>query len=347
MSVNRFRPSGWSTLGREKSPSEPVSDAPSIADIVTGRAREGGGAGAAARSLAATGGRKAVAAFLTPAGEKVLHRIGYRRVLTAVVAMAATAALGLGMLIAAAMSTAPATAPAAIAGNVLSDAVDLFGGGDGSKDQLSGEQLAAAGRSAAISCPVRSSAASTTTSTAVRPATPVTTSPASGSAAATTSAGRAVNPVRVGADGSISRSDARALIEPVLPGTSALTANVWFMYRMAGLGDWDAFTAAYKAAKLSGEDKSAGAVLQQVQTLNPVGVAMEPYRFTAAALTSAGQVTGRLKDPYPEFRQVVAAELVSGCMDNADAAAQRVSLPPPSTVTTTAPAPATRTAPGR
>ena len=115
----------------------------------------------------------------------------------------------------------------------------------------------------------------------------------------------------------------------VIRGTSALTAHVWFLYRLAGLGDWGTFIAAYNAAGLSGSDESPDAPLRQVQMLNTAGVDIEPYRLTAAALSVAAQTTGRVTDPYPVFREVTSTELLGSCSDDPELVAARAPLPPP------------------
>lgn len=307
MSGNRFRPSGWAQL-RE-------SNAPAVADIV------------------AMGSRAAVSALMTPAGERVLHRIGYGRVLKLAAAVVGVLAISLAVFFAVAMAAITATGPVSIAGKLLPDTGDLFGtGGD-----ASGEQLSAAGRDGSISCHIR--VKSTISPTAAAPASaPIVPTQMSDSQTAVPSGSSAlaIEPIPIEDDGSISKDDAHTLVDPVLPGTSALQADVWFMYRAAGLGDWDTFTSAYRSADLRDDDQSADAPLQQVQRLNTRGVDMEPYRLIAAALTSAGQVTGRLKDPYPGFRDVVVTELVSGCVDDDSASAERAILPPPATASSVA-----------
>lgn len=153
----------------------------------------------------------------------------------------------------------------------------------------------------------------------------------------------ALAPIVVGADGSLDRDSAAALIDPVRPGTSTLRAHVWFLYRLAGLGDWNTFIAAYRDAGLHDDDSDAGAPLRQVQALNTVGADMERYRLTAAALAAAGEYTGRLSDPYPDYRDLVATELVSSCLGDSTDVGVRMTLPPPSI---TPAAPVTSPAPG-
>lgn len=321
MSGNRFRPSGWAQL-RE-------SNAPSVADIVSQRAgnREGS---TMARGLAARGGRTVVSVFMTPAGERVLHRFGYGRVFKLVGVVLAIMAITMAVLFAMAMAAITATGPVSIAGKLLPDAADLFGSGE----DLSGEQLAAAGRDGSITCRVRATVSNSDTAAPDIAPIEAVQVPDSQTAPKPSTAPAAVEPIPIKEDGSVSKDDARTLIDPVLPGTSALQANVWFMYRAAGLGDWDTFTAAYRSAELRDDDQSPDAPLQQVQRLNSRGVDMEPYRLIAAALTSAGQVTGRLKDPYPGFRDLIVTELVSGCLDADPASSERVKLPPPVVTTT-------------
>lgn len=335
MSGSRFRPSGWSRLR------ESTSDQ-SITDLEASDRQDG--VGRQVRDFAANGGRKAVSAVFTPVVEKALHRIGYKRVLLTLTAVVAVTVIAFGSLIVIAMASSPAAVPVAIAGKVLSGVTDLFGDGDDdSADTLSPKELAEAGASGAPECriarvPAGSQAAAPTTTRA----------PGSAVATTTASGSRPVSAIAVATDGSVSRSDARALIEPVLPGTSALTAHVWFMYRLAGLGDWAAFTAAYERAGLDDGDKDPEAPFKQVQALNPAGVDLSPYRVTAAALTSAAESTGRVKDPYPDYRAVVGKELVAGCIDDPGVSSIRPSMPKPSTSSTpTTSPPATTTAPGR
>ncbi|BBX87906.1 hypothetical protein [Mycolicibacterium aubagnense] len=230
----------------------------------------------------------------------------------------------------------PAAAPVAIAGKVLSNVADLFGDGQG-EDSISGRQLPAAGDGGSESCrplpPPGLAVSSGELSSAPPSADPPTPSPATGIAAIT-----------VGADGSLDRTDAAALIAPIPLRTSALRAHVWFLYRMSGLGDWDRFTAAYRDARLSDDDKRSDAPLQQVQALNTVGADIERYRLTAAALVTAGERTGLLSDPYPDYQQLVATELVSSCFDNSSAEDARMTLPPPATTIAQTPPPPAVTA---
>ncbi|SIM25418.1 Uncharacterised protein [Mycobacteroides abscessus subsp. abscessus] len=321
MSGNRFRPSGWAQL-RE-------SNAASVADIVSQRAgsREDSGL---ARGLAARGGRTVVSAFMTPAGERVLHRIGYGRVFKLVGVVVAIMAITLAAFFAMAMAAITATGPVSIAGKLIPDAANLFGTGE----DVSGEQLAAAGRDGSITCHMRATVANSGTAPLDSAPTEAEQVADSQTAPKPSPSPAAVEPIPIKEDGSVTKDDARTLVDPVLPGTSALQANVWFMYRAAGLGDWDTFTAAYRSAELRDDDQSPDAPLQQVQRLNSRGVDMEPYRLIAAALTSAGEVTGWLKDPYPGFRDLIVTELVSGCLDDDPASAERVKLPPPAATTT-------------
>ena len=255
---------------------------------------------------------------MTPAGEKILRRIGYRRVAAVLAAASAVVIVPVGTAVTAGIVSAPATAPAAVAAAVLDQAAAVFGGGEGN---AAADEMIAAAADGPVRCtqpaipapgqPIPPPAAIPANSTAPVPATPVA-------------------PIPVDSSVGLSVTDAHLLVDPVPPGTGALTANVWFLFRMAGLGDWQTFTAAYAAAGLRGDDNRADAVLAQAQALNAVGAPIEGYRLTAAALTQAGLMAGRLADPDPEFRQVLAVELVSGCVADEEAAAARVSLPPPS-----------------
>ncbi|CPW66997.1 Uncharacterised protein [Mycobacteroides abscessus subsp. bolletii] len=274
-----------------------------------------------------------MSAFMTPTGERVLHRIGYGRVFKVLGVLAVALLVTLAAFFAMTLAAITATGPVSIAGKLVPDAADVFGTGG----EMEGGDLAAVGREGDILCRNGATPSSSTAgafeSAAIGPV-------ADSSAATTTSTPpNAIEPIPVNADGSISKADAQRLVDPVLPGTSALQADVWFMYRLAGLGDWDTFTAAYRAAGLREDDESPDAPLQQVQLLNSRGVDMEPYRLTAAALTSAGEVTGRLEDPYSGFRDLIVTELVSGCFDDDQTSLERSALPPPVVTSSTATAP--------
>ena len=313
---NRFRPSGWAALNRPQSPS--------VADLVTGRAA-GPPAGARAASWTGRAARRGVAAVLTPAGERILHRIGYRRVAAAVAVTATAVVAPFGMAVTAAIVTAPVTVPASVAATVLDEAAAVFG--------IDGESSHAAAELAAASAddPVQCTRTATLSSAVAAPSpSPVPVGAVGPTAETTDVPAPAISPIPVAPGGRIDTASAHLLVDPVLPGTSALTANVWFLYRLAGLGDWAMFTAAYTAAGLSGDDLSADAVLVQAQTLNATGAPLESYRLTAASLTLAGVLTGRLMEPYPDFRGVLAVELVSGCVADTDADDARVALPAPS-----------------
>lgn len=289
-----------------------LPQAPSVADLVTGRAsRQAPGARAA--TWAGRAARRGIAVALTPAGERILGRIGYRRVAVALTVIAAAVTLPLGMALTAAIVTAPTAIPAAVAGAVLDEAVKVFG--DEDNDAVA--ELVAAGADDHALCTRTTSHPGAPSDEAVATA-PTTSDPAVGP-----------SPVPVSPSGSITASDAHLVVDPVPPGTSALTANVWFLYRLSGQGDWDTFTAAYTAAGLSGDDTAEDAVLVQAQALNSTATAVEGYRLTAAALTLAGMLSGRLDEPHPDFRGVLAVELVSGCVADADADAARVTLPAP------------------
>ncbi|WP_236739310.1 hypothetical protein [Mycobacteroides abscessus] len=271
-----------------------------------------------APTLATRGGRALVSTFITPTGERVLRRVGYGRLFKIAGTLAVTLLVLLAALFAMATAAITATGPVSISGKLVPDASDVFG---------AGEDMAAAGRDGDITCHIRTTAPSTTVTVPENAAT----DPFSESLAVTPPSAPpdAVQAIAVKEDGSIDKADAQKLVEPVLPGTSALQADVWFMYRLAGLGDWDMFTAAYRDAGLRDDDESEDAPLRQVQILNTRGIDMEPYRLVAAALTSVGEVTGRLKDPYPGFRDLIVTELVSGCLDGDPAVTDRATLPPP------------------
>lgn len=233
-----------------------------------------------------------------------------------------------------AVITAPAAAPVIVAGTVLGSAAEAFSGEDG---EMTGEELAAAGADSGVICdavPAPDPVADVT------PAGTVTASPESmQDPAAADAAPVAPEPIRIDEGGSISREDAELLLEPLTPGTSTLRAHVWFLYRLAGMGDWAAFTTAYENAGLSPTDEFPNSPLQQVQTINANGDPVERYRLTAAAMAEAGQKTGRFTDPYPGYEEVLVVEVLSSCLSDSGAGESRMTLPAPS-ITTPAPPPA-------
>lgn len=231
-----------------------------------------------------------------------------------------------------AVITAPAAAPIIAAGTALGSAAEAFDGGDG---EMTGEELAQAGADSGITCDAVPAPENFPPATAPI----VAASPESGETVPTPESGPvAPEPIRIDEGGSISRDDAESLLEPLTQGTSTLRAQVWFLYRLAGMGDWAAFTTAYENAGLSPTDESSDAPLRQVQTLNANGVPVEPYRLTAAAMTEAGQKTGRFTHPYPEYENLLVVEVLSSCLSDSDAGESRMTLPAPS-ITTPAPAP--------
>lgn len=211
--------------------------------------------------------------------------------------------------------TAPAAAPVAVAAAVLGPAAEVFG--DGGGGAISADQLAAAADQGDVTCDL---------APAEDPATAAPDPGVSGE-----DPDERPQPIALGRGGSISREDVARLVGPLPPGTSTLTAHVWFLYRLAGLGSWDRFAAAYTAAGLRPDEDSPNAPLRQVQALNSAVSDMERYRLTAAALAAAGELTGRLTDPYPRYRELVSVELVSSCMTGTGAEAERMTLPPPET----------------
>ncbi|ART70595.1 MULTISPECIES: hypothetical protein [Mycobacteriaceae] len=249
----------------------------------------------------------------------------YRRLAMLAVGLATVVGAVMGGLVLVAAVSSPAAAPVAISGVVLTKTADLFE--PGGSDKLSGAELAESGADSKIKClpipPMRVDTQDVTT-----PPDPV-----EGEMSQTPEAGPVLAPLPIAEDGSLERADAQTLIDPVPPGTSTLVAHVWFLYRLAGLGDWDTFVAAYHAADLHEDDESADAPLQQVQALNTAGVDLSRYRLTAASLSAAGQYTGRLNDPYPEYRELVAIELAATCLGDEDVAASQMTMPPPSTAT--------------
>lgn len=241
---------------------------------------------------------------------RLLQRWSRRRRLITLAAAAVTVVLGVaGLLVAMLAASAPLAVPVIVASTILGDAASVFGDGGGS---LSGDQLARAADGAGVYCDAT-------------PAQEL--SPRSDTQAASAAAG--VSPIPVGTGGSVTADDTRMLLEPLDSGVSALRAHVWFLYRLAGLGDWSQFSTAYTAAGLSDREESADAPLRQVQELNTTGADIAPYRLTAAALVAAGEQTDRFTDPYPDYRQKVTVELVSGCLSDSGLGEQRMTLPPP------------------
>lgn len=270
----------------------------------------------------------AVSAVLTPAVEQLLHRLGYRRVCLAVAAVATAGVVLMGVIVGLSVTVAPIAAPAAVADAILAEAAGVFGA---EEDQPSDGAVTADEQPRCVPA-----AASTTT---VTPPTPSFDSAAP--AEATGSEDARVQPIPVGPDGAIDISDAHLVVDPVPPGSDALTANVWFLYRLGGLGDWDEFIESYRLAGFgeAADDTDPDVVLARVQALNHRGVDLAPYRLTAAALTMAGQVSGRLVDPYPQFREVVAIELQSGCFGDVESSELRATMPPANTTALTTPPP--------
>ena len=232
-----------------------------------------------------------------------------------------------------AVVTAPAAAPVIVAGTVLGSVAEVFGSGDG---EMTGEELAAAGADSGVVCdaiPAEDPVTDITTADTVAVQPELVDDPA-----AVDSAPVAPEPIRLGEGGSISRDDAKLLLEPLTPGTSTLRAHVWFLYRMSGMGEWAAFTTTYENADLSPADESSDAPLQQVQTLNAAGVPVERYRLTAAVMAEAGQKTGWFSDPYPGYKELLVVEVLSSCLSDSGAGGSRMSMPAPS-ITVVAPAP--------
>lgn len=248
-----------------------------------------------------------------------------RRVRVALLAVAAAGVVAvLVTMVAAAMSvqTALVAAPAAVAGSVLGTAAEVLGGGD-DPEEVSGQQLAGIGQQAPVNCDAAPAA-----SVPVAPAMPA----GDRVDAAPDTSGppdAVVTPIPLREGGSIGREDIELLIAPIREGESALKAHVWFLYRLAGLGDWDTFNAAYTLAELRSDETGPAAPLRQVQELNPAGADVGRYRLTAAALVSAGEQTGRLRDPYPEYREFVAVELLGSCLGDSDVTGMLAELPPP------------------
>ncbi|MEN4460974.1 hypothetical protein ABFV47_07360 [Mycolicibacterium fortuitum] len=257
----------------------------------------------------------------------------YRRLALLAVGLGTVVGAVMGGLVLVAVVSSPAAAPVAISGVVLSKVADLFG--PGGSDMLSGAELADSGADSKIKClpipPMR---------LAMQDVTLPPPDPVEGEMTQTPDTDPMLEPLPIGEDGSLERADAETLIDPIPPGTSTLVAHVWFLYRLAGLGDWQTFVAAYHSADLHEDDESAVAPLQQVQALNTAGVDLGRYRLTAASLAAAGQYTGRLKDPYPGYRELVAIELAATCLGDDDVAESQMAMPPPSTATPPRPPPA-------
>ena len=232
-----------------------------------------------------------------------------------------------------AVITAPAAAPVIAASTVLGTVAEVFGDGGG---ELTGDELARAGEEAGVRCDAAPAAdppatATTTTTPATDPTTETSTETAT-----PTPEPVAVQPIRIGEGGAISREDAQSLLDPLASGTGTLRAHVWFLYRLAGMGDWDQFATAYENAGLSATEDSPNAPLRQVQLLNATGVGIERYRLTAAAMAAAGEQTGRFTDPYPDYRQLVSVELLSSCLSDAPTGEARMTAPAPAVRTTSA-----------
>lgn len=239
--------------------------------------------------------------------------------------------------------TAPVAAPVAVAGKVLGGVAGLFGTAFGD-NSLTGKEIEDAGRGSGIDCKPQDVPTPTSRPAVDTPdASTAELSPDSGDDAASPAAPDAAtpkaSPIAVRTDGSLSRDDARRLIDPVPIKTSALTAHVWFLYRLAGIGDdWGGFVTAYRDAGLHGDDEAEDAPLLQVQRLNHDGVPVDGYRLTAASLAASGLYTGRFSEPYPGYRQLLATELLSGCMAKTGLEERRMKLPP-AAVTSPAPVP--------
>ena len=243
-----------------------------------------------------------------------------------VIALTTLMVLAMVITVAVAVFTAPAAAPVVVTATVLGSAVEVFGTGDGG--QMSGTQLAEAASQGDVTCDLAPAADPPPTATPTAPSSESATETAD-LTMSSDSPPEGPKPISLNKGGAISREDAALLLEPLEPGSSTLKAHVWFLYRLAGLGDWNRFTAAYAAAGLRGDEDSANAPLRQVQTLNTVVSDMERYRLTAAALAAAGEQTGRFTDPYPRYREMVATELMSSCMSGTGAEGERMTLPPP------------------
>jgi hypothetical protein len=227
-------------------------------------------------------------------------------------------------------ATKPVRVAVGVTSTVLGDSAELFSGDGG---EVTGEELAAAAGEDKLRCGAAPPADPFTSTTAPT----VAVQQESGDLAAEPKDPGPVapDPILIGEGGSLSREDAQLVLDPLPEGSSALLAHVWFLYRLAGLGDWTDFVEAYEEAGLRVDEESMDAPLRQVQTLNTSGADVGRYRLTAAALVSAGELTGRFSDPYPAYRELVINELSGSCLS--DSGVDLMTLPSPSTTT---PAPA-------
>ncbi len=255
-------------------------------------------------------------------GDAVRRAARRRLIVIPLLVLTMVMVLVMAITVVVAIFTAPAAAPVAVASTVLGTAADVFGGGEG--DASSGSDLAAAANPSEVKCDLAPAPDPETP-------TPVPTTAETAAVAADSNSGEAPSTaaVRLGRGGSISRDDAAMLIAPLENGTSALKAHVWFLYRLAGIGDWESFNSAYTAAGLRDDEDSANAPLRQVQIFNTARADVGMFRLTAAALVAVGEQTGRFRDPYPRYRDLVAIELMSSCMSGTGTDEDRMTLPPP------------------
>lgn len=243
-----------------------------------------------------------------------------RRLLVAVVVVLCGAlAVVAGVAVLVGVLVSPAAAPVAIVATVLGPAAAAFGSGE--DGQLTGAQLAEAADGSGLQCDNAPEVDRAPLRTGTPEDPPV--------AVPGETSGSGTTPIQLGEGGSISRADAEMLLAPLGESSSTLRAHVWFLYRLSGAGNWMQFAKAYEDSGLAADEESDNAPLRQVQQINTVGADVERYRLTAAALAGAGQLTGRLTDPYPDYRQLVAAELIGSCVS--DSGEERMVLPPPAT----------------
>ncbi|KXO90969.1 hypothetical protein AXK58_21290 [Tsukamurella tyrosinosolvens] len=126
-------------------------------------------------------------------------------------------------------------------------------------------------------------------------------------------------------NGTLERADAKKLVDPVPPKTSALTAQVWFLYRLAGLGEWSTFTAAYRQAGFTGKEAGSDVATKQAVRL-AAGSDLSPYQLTAAALAVSGLLTGRYTEPNESYR----GEAMAAIMEHCEGVGESSSSPVPS-----------------
>lgn len=273
-----------------------------------------------AKAWGRAGARSAVAYFITPAGEAIVNFIGYRRtVLIVVTAVIVAIVLIISMFYVA--ISAVVSAPMQIASSIIEPVTSFFTGDDQAA-QKEFSQLSTGANGQCVGVPSVSASASATSWSGARPSTiPTPSRPPSASG----------EDLVIRLDhGRVPAAAGPLLVPPVPKGTPALVAQVWFMWRMAGMGpNWETFIGRYRVAALHENQKGRGAALDQIQKLNREGVDIEKYRQPAAALTLAGIKVKRYESPGEDFVEELGVELLSGCLPNDPVASSRQSAPPP------------------